>query len=215
MGREDLRRKAAESAAGYNGRMLTVAIQAGGQSRRMGRDKGLVPLAGRPMIEHLLARLEGLGDEILITTNRPDDYAFLGLRMASDQVPGAGALAGLQTALLAARGQTVLVLACDMPFVSRPLLEHLLRLAPRAEVVVPRWEGTYQPLHAVYARNCLPAIQAALERDDMRMISFYSQVDVLTVEEPDLARLDPDGRSFLNVNTPAELAEAERLLAQD
>jgi molybdenum cofactor guanylyltransferase len=194
--------------------MLTVAIQAGGQSRRMGRDKGLVLLQGRPLIRHLLDRVADLGDEIVITTNQPEAYAFLGVRLASDESPGAGALNGLRTALNAAHGDKVLVLACDMPFVSRPLLRHLIELAPQADVVVPRRTGEYEPMHAVYDRRCLTEIEASLEAGDMRMISFFPRVKVLAVEEDVLERLDPGQHSFFNVNTPADLALAEQLLSQ-
>jgi molybdenum cofactor guanylyltransferase len=192
--------------------MLTVAIQAGGQSRRMGRDKGLVLLDGRPLVRHLLDRVADLGDEILVTTNRPEDYAFLGVQLASDESPGAGALSGLRTALRAAHGDKVLVLACDMPFVDRSLITHLIGLASRADVVVPRLAGEYEPMHAVYDRGCLPEIEASLEAGDMRMISFFPRVRVLAVEDAELDRFDPDRRSFFNVNTPEELAQAERLL---
>jgi molybdopterin-guanine dinucleotide biosynthesis protein A len=192
--------------------MLTVAIQAGGQSRRMGRDKGLVLLNGKPLVRHLLDRVADLGDEILITTNRPEDYAFLGMRLAPDESPGAGALSGLRTALKAAHGDKVLVLACDMPFVSRPLLMYLIGLAPQADVVIPRPAGEYEPMHAVYDRGCLSEIEVSLEAGDMRMISFFSRVNVLPVEDDILERLDPGRRSFFNVNTPADLAQAERLL---
>lgn len=200
----------------YNQAMtITIAIQAGGQSSRMKRDKGLVPLAGQPLIEHVLARVEGLGDEILVTTNRPADYAFLGLPTAADDKPGAGALVGLQTALRAANGEEVLVLACDMPFVNRGLVEHLLALAPEADVIIPRWAGRWQTLHAVYARRCLPAIEAALARGDMKMVSFLQDMRVREVGEAEVARFDPQGRSFVNINTPAELASAEQLLSEE
>ncbi|GAB4475306.1 MAG: molybdenum cofactor guanylyltransferase [Anaerolineae bacterium] len=193
--------------------MLTLAIQAGGQSRRMGRDKGLIELGGVPLIEHLLRRVGGLADEVLITTNNPVGYAYLGLRLAGDDQPGAGALHGLLTALRAARGDLVLILACDMPFVSRRLIEHLLALTPEADVVVPRWDDRFQPLHAVYRRaTCLPAVEAALARDERRVISFYEGLQVVTVDEETVARLNPGGRSFFNINTPEDLAEAERLL---
>jgi molybdenum cofactor guanylyltransferase len=192
--------------------MLTVAIQAGGQSRRMGRDKGLVLLDGRPLVRHLLDRVADLGDEILVTTNRPEDYAFLGVQLASDAAPGAGALSGLRTALRTAHGEKVLVLACDMPFVDRSLLMHLIELAPQADVVIPRPAGEYEPLHAVYDKGCLPEIEASLEAGDMRMISFFPRVRILAVEDDELDRFDPDRRSFFNVNTPDELAQAERLL---
>jgi molybdopterin-guanine dinucleotide biosynthesis protein A len=193
--------------------MITVAIQAGGQSERMGRDKALLPLGDRPLIQHVLDRVAGLGDEILITTNRPEDYTAFGARLASDVVPGAGALAGLHTALSAAWGETILVLACDMPFVSRPLLAHLLSLAPEADVVAPRPGGEYEPLHAVYACSCLPAVEAALQAGEERVISFYSKVRVRAVEQEELAGYDPAGLSFFNINSPEDLTRAEEILA--
>jgi len=194
--------------------MLTVAVQAGGRSSRMGSDKALLRLDGIPLIERLLQRVSGLGEEILITTNRPQDYQYLGLRLASDPEPGGGALHGLHTALEAARGQTVLVLACDMPFVSRPLLEHMLQLAEAADLVVPRRGGEYEPLHAVYSKGCLPALEAALLQGERRMISFFPSLNLHTVEQEEIDRLDPEGLSFFNVNTPEDLRKAERILAQ-
>lgn len=189
--------------------MISVVIQAGGRSSRMGRDKGLVALAGRPMIAHVIERVGDLGDELLITTNDPAGYAFLGLPTASDAEPGSGALPGLQTALRAARGEFVLLVACDMPFLDRALLAYQLSLAPQADVVVPRWDGRFQPMHAVYRRAaCLTAVTAALDNGEMRMISWYSQVDVRAVPETAVAQYSPDGRTFFNVNTPEELAQA-------
>ncbi|MCB8951149.1 MAG: molybdenum cofactor guanylyltransferase [Ardenticatenales bacterium] len=193
---------------------ITMAIQAGGRSSRMGQDKGLVPLAGRPMIEHVLARVAGLGDEILITTNNPAGYAYLGVRLVSDAAPGAGALPGLHTALTAARGDVVVVLACDMPFANRGLLAYMLTLAPAADVIVPIWQDNYQPMQAVYARErALAAVAVALARGQKRMISFYDQVRVRAVMAAEIMPFDADGLTFFNVNTPAELAQAEASLA--
>ena len=194
--------------------MLTVAIQAGGQSQRMGRDKALVPLAGKPLIEHLLAQVSDLGEEVLITTNNPPAYAYLDFRLVSDPIPDMGALAGIHTALAAAHGDTVLVLACDLPFVCRPLLEHLISLAPKADVVIPDHDGRYEPLHAVYNKhNCLPLIEEEPAAGEKQIISFFPSLRVLSVKEPDLSRLDERGLSFFNVNTPEDLARAESLLA--
>jgi molybdopterin-guanine dinucleotide biosynthesis protein A len=190
--------------------MVTIAIQAGGASSRIGRDKGLVPLGGKPLIVHMVERVAGLGDEILITTNRPEDYLFVGVRLAGDAYQGVGALGGLHTALSAAQGDTVLVLACDMPFASRPLLEHLLSLAGEADVVIPRLDGEYEPLCAVYARGCLSEVEAALAAGQRRMISLLPRVRVLVVEEPSWRIFDPDASTFFNVNSLEDLAEAER-----
>jgi len=193
--------------------MITIAVQAGGKSSRMGEDKALVHLAGITLIERVLARIDGLADEILITTNRPETLTHLNLRMVGDELPGAGALHGLKTALDAARGEIILVLSCDTPFVSRELLEHLLSRAHAADAIVPKHGDKYEPLQAVYNRTiCLPAVEAALVSGERRMISFYPQVHVLPIEEPILGELDPSGLSFFNVNTAEDLERAEQLL---
>ncbi len=192
--------------------MLTAAVQAGGRSSRMGQDKALLRLGGVPLIQRLLERIRGLCDELLVTTNRPRDYAFLGVRLVADEIPDAGALYGLRTALKAARGDRVLVLACDMPFVSRALLAHMLAVAPQADLVVPSWGGMFEPFQAVYARSCLEYVEAALDAGERRVTSFYSRARVLRIEEPELSSLDPEGLSFFNINTPEDLARAEEIL---
>jgi len=199
----------------YNETMVTLAVQAGGQSRRMGRDKGLVELDGRPLILHVLERLLPLADDVVVTTNAPETYAFLGVRLASDSIPGAGALPGLATALEAARGERVLVVACDMPFASPRLMAHLLDLAEDSDVVIPRRRGEFEPLHAVYRRACLPAIRASLEAGQSRMISFFPSVRLRTVEAEEWGPLDPSGHSFFNINTPDDLRQAEAMLAEE
>jgi molybdopterin-guanine dinucleotide biosynthesis protein A len=193
--------------------MVTVAIQAGGRSSRMGRDKGLVELAGKRLIEHVLAAVDGLADEVLITTNAPERYREFGRKTATDPVPGAGALPGLHTALSAAAGDHVLVVACDMPFLNRALLTYLLAARQSADVVVPLWGGYHQTMHAVYAREpVLAAVEAALASGQKRMTSFYAAVRVLEVPDAIVGAFDPMGHTFFNVNTPADLAEAEAIL---
>ncbi|MGH2619513.1 MAG: molybdenum cofactor guanylyltransferase [Anaerolineales bacterium] len=194
--------------------MITLAVQAGGRSSRMGRDKALIPLGGIPLIEHVLRRAAGLAAEVLITTNRPTELAYLGIRLVADHEPGAGALPGLLTALEAARGETVLLLACDLPFVCRPLLEHLLSLAHEAQVVVPKWSDNLEPLHAVYSRSCADAVRAAVQAGQQRMIDILPRVTQRVVDEAAITQFDPHGWSFFNVNTPKDLALAEQVLAE-
>lgn len=180
----------------------------------MGRDKALLLLAGRPLITHVLERAAPLGDDILITTNTPDEYGFLGgVRLVPDDQPGAGPLTGLRTALRAARHEVVLVLACDLPFVSPPLLEHMLNLIGPADAVLPRWRGEFEPLHAIYRRTCLPAMDQALTEGRRRVISFLPAVRTVIVDEDQIRTFDPQGLTFFNLNTPDDLRRAERLLA--
>ena len=194
--------------------MLTVCIQAGGQSSRMGEDKALKTFLGRPLIQRVIDRLTSIADEIIVTTNRPDDYAFLKLRLVPDLKPGRGALGGLYTAIASATHPIVAVVACDMPFASPMLIEAMSKLLVKeeADVVIVKSEEGYEPLHAVYRRDtCLPAIESAIAADQWKVIAWFPQVKVrvLTPEEIELA--DPDGLAFWNVNTPEEFAKAEEL----
>ena len=194
---------------------LTVALLAGGKSSRMGTDKSFVQVLGRPLIEDILAQVAGLGTETLIVTNRPDDYRYLGLPLFSDVLPDKGALGGIYTALHSATQPHVFCFACDMPFIVRPLLEYFITLMAEAnaDVIMPRLGAESEPFRALYARSCLAPIRAALEAGKMRVISFFPEVRVRFVDEAEIDRFDPVHRSFFNVNTPDDLAQA-RLLAE-
>lgn len=193
---------------------LSVVLQAGGESRRMGRDKALVPFLGRPLIARLAERLGPIADELLVTTNRPDDFGFLGLPLFPDPRPGRGALGGLHAALRAARHEAVAVVACDMPFASAELLRFQAGLleSEGADVVLPRGADGLEPLHAVYRRaTCLPLVEAALDAGQWKVIAWFDQARVRVLRADEVAAHDPRGLAFVNVNTPEELAQAERL----
>jgi molybdopterin-guanine dinucleotide biosynthesis protein A len=191
---------------------LSVAILAGGRSSRMGTDKAFVPVGGRPIIEWIVAQVSALGDETILITNRPADYAHLGLPMFQDVLPNHGALGGLYSALARAHNPHVLCVACDMPFAERALLDHLIQLRGEADVVMPRLGGEAEPFRAVYARAaCLSPMRAALEAKRWRANSFLPDVRVRFVEDVELDQFDPQRISFFNVNTPADLAQANAL----
>jgi molybdopterin-guanine dinucleotide biosynthesis protein A len=196
--------------------MLSVVIQAGGQSTRMGENKALKPFLGRPLIQRVIERLAPIADEILVTTNQPADYPFLDLRLIPDRKPGRAALGGLYTALVSAQHPHVAVVACDMPFASAPLLAACSGLLEqeRADVVIAETPEGFEPLHAVYRKAaCLPAVEAAIQADQWRMISWFPQVIVRKLTPEELARYDPEGLAFWNLNTPDEFLEAERRAA--
>jgi molybdopterin-guanine dinucleotide biosynthesis protein A len=135
-----------------------------------------------------------------------------GLRMVYDPEPHAGVLPALAAGLAAASGEVCLTVACDMPFVSGALFARELDLLADADVVIPRTQEYLEPMHAAYRRApVLAAIQAALARGERRMISYFSQVRVRELQEAEWEALDPAGRAFFNVNTPEDLAEAQRL----
>jgi len=190
---------------------LTGIILAGGRSSRMGQNKALLPLGGRPLITHVLTTLTGLCQEIIIVTNDPTPYAVLPARLVGDIYPGRGALGGIHAGLSASRTELTLVVACDMPFLNPALLRYLVSLAPGYDAVVPRLGDQFEPLHAVYTRRCLPPMERLLAQGPQRVITFYEQIHLRVVEEEELRRLDPELRSFINVNTPEEWTHAQQL----
>lgn len=193
--------------------MLSLVIQAGGESHRMGQDKALMPFLGKPLIQRVIERVSHLGDEILITTNQPEKYAFLQARRIQDLLPGLGALGGLYTALYAARYPLVAVIACDMPFVNAGLL---LALKDRliktdSDAVIPRSPAGPEPFHAIYRREtCLPHIKAALDAGQRRVDSWFAQAHIEFFAPEDVQRYDPLLSFSYNVNTPEELRRAEQ-----
>ncbi|HET6821715.1 MAG TPA: molybdenum cofactor guanylyltransferase [Anaerolineales bacterium] len=194
--------------------MFTVCIQAGGQSSRMGEDKALKTFLGRPLIQRVAERLSTIADELIVTTNHPDDYAFLNLPLFPDLKPGRGALGGLYTAIASAKHPIVGVVACDMPFASPSLLRAASRLLVQEEVdvVIAKSGEGYEPLHAIYRREtCLPAIESAIDADQWKVIAWFPQVKVRVLTTDEIKQHDPSGLAFWNVNTPEEFAEAEKI----
>jgi molybdopterin-guanine dinucleotide biosynthesis protein A len=193
--------------------MLSIVIQAGGQSTRMGENKALKPFLGRPLVQRVIERLAPIADELLLTTNQPEEFAFLELPLFTDIKPGRGPLGGLYTALISAKYSSIAVVACDMPFASAPLLVAAASLLSQegADVVIAETAEGFEPLHAVYRREtCIPAIESAMEADQWRVISWLPQVKVRKLTTDELGRYDPENLAFWNVNTPDEFSKAEQ-----
>ncbi len=180
----------------------------------MGQEKALLSFSGRPLIERVLERVKYLADETLITTNTPAGFRYLEIPLIPDIIPERGALGGLYTALCAARGDLVAIVACDLPFANAAILaacRDLLLITP-ADAAIPRTEYGLEPLHAVYRRaTCLPAVKAAIDTNQWRMIAWHKNAQIHEVPEDILHPLDPRGLAFMNVNTPEEFQRAESL----
>jgi molybdopterin-guanine dinucleotide biosynthesis protein A len=195
----------------------SALLFAGGRATRLGgTNKALLTLGGRTIVDRVVDALSPLVDECLVLTN---DRSLAGdprLTLVPDVDPHAGVLPALAGGLQAATGALCLVAACDMPFVSRSVFELLLDVQAErdADVVIPRVDDRLEPMHAVYRRaTALAAAADALARGQQRMTAFLASVRVVEVLDDALRRLDPDLRAFFNLNTPDDLAEAERLAA--
>lgn len=187
---------------------VTGAILVGGQSRRMGRDKALLTVAGAPLIERVVHCFQLLFEHIILVGDRPERFVSLGLPVLPDLYPGS-ALGGIHAALHHAQTDLVFVSPCDTPFPSPAIARHLSSLAPGHDVVVPRSERGLEPLFAIYRRSCIGPVEELLSGGTYRIFDFFHLVRTRVVEAAEFRHLDPEGRAFLNVNTPAELAAAE------
>jgi molybdopterin-guanine dinucleotide biosynthesis protein A len=191
---------------------VSGVILAGGKSRRMGGSpKALLPFGGRPLIEHIAETLRSVLPGCLVVTNTPELYRFLGLPMVGDVFPEGGSLGGIYSGLRAAPGEAALCVACDMPFLSAPLVAYLAGRAAEADVVIPEAAGELQTLHAVYGKACLPAMERRLVAGQLKIIGFFDDVRVLRVPTDAVARFAVPTLAFMNLNTPEDLARARAL----
>ena len=185
--------------------LVSAIILAGGQSRRMGRDKALIDFEGKPIIARVIDTLHVLTDDVVVVSNRTDVYSSFGVRVVPDYDPPCGPLGGIAVGLQAVRHPLAVVVACDMPFLNVMLLRWLIDLAPGYDAVVPQTGEEFEPLHAVYRRECHGPIVQRLERGERRVISFFADIRLRAVPEPEWRALDPAGRSLVNLNTPHDL----------
>lgn len=194
--------------------MLTVVLQAGGSSSRMGIDKALMPFLGIPLIQRLQRRFQGLGNELLVITNHPDEYRFLDLPLYKDILPGRGALGGLLTALEVSASEYVGLIAADMPFASPELLSFLWEdiKATGADAVLPSSSFGPEPMHAIYSRvSCLPLVRQAIEQDLWRMNAWHDQAQVRQINASQTIAAAGSEYTFVNLNTKVDFHEAEDL----
>ena len=190
-------------------------IQAGGRSTRMGGEpKALLDLGGRRIIERVIEAMSAVLDEILVVTNTPDRYAFLGLPMVRDVYPDHGSLGGIYSGLAAATGDAAFTVACDMPFLHRDVARLVVERAGEADVVIPRVGDQLETMHACYAKACLGPIEARLRAGRLKIVGFFPDVRVLEIAETEVSRHRDPAIVFMNVNTPDELERARAVAAE-
>ncbi|MFH0960530.1 MAG: molybdenum cofactor guanylyltransferase [Pseudomonadota bacterium] len=191
---------------------ITAILLAGGTSSRMGgKNKALLEINGKKIIQRELEILEGLFKEIILITNTFDQYAFLNKPMFSDIRPGYGSLGGVYTGLINCSNEYGFVLACDMPFLNEKVINCVCERCFGHDVTVPRIGEHYEPLHAAYSRKCVPHMEILMTRRDLRIFDFFCDVDVLEIQEEELRMMDPDLKFTLNVNSPTDFNSAIKI----
>lgn len=207
-----------------SGVSLSAAVLAGGQSRRMGRDKALLPLVegGQPMLALVLESLSGVANDVFIVATDREVYQAFGARVVPDLHSGIGALGGIHAAIEHSINDHCLIVACDMPFLNFSLLRRLADEPRDYDVLVPlipgesrqRGDGlVFQTLHAIYGKTCLPFIEARIAEGKRQVVAFFDDVNVRTFDVTEIADCDPSLHSFFNANSPEGLALAAEINA--
>ena len=194
---------------------VTAVILAGGKSSRMGGvNKALLKIDGIAIIEREIAILDGIFKEIIIISNSPDSYRFLGKPIFPDIILGKGSLGGLYTGLKRSSNQRCFLAPCDMPFLRSDIIRLMLSNMDEHDVIIPRINGHLEPMHAIYSKKCIPIIERLLQSDDLKIIHLLDEVDTYEIAESSLKQFDQAFDFTMNVNTPRDLEMASIKSAQ-
>lgn len=185
---------------------ITAYITAGGSSRRFKEDKSLYPYRGKALIQNVYETLSCFFPEVFIIANQHEKYAFLTADVIPDLVEGFGPLGGLYTALMHTRSERIFFCGCDMPHLSHGLINYMVELSADYDVVVPVVPKGYEPVHAVYSKQCLPFVKNSIDSGDKRTIAFYSRVRVREVSVDEMGQFGDWEKMLFNINYPHEAA---------
>jgi molybdopterin-guanine dinucleotide biosynthesis protein A len=195
---------------------ITGIILAGGKNTRMGANKAFLEIDGIRLIDKTINIYRGIFSEIIIVTNDPLSYIeFTDTAIVTDIYKDKGPLGGIYTGLFYSKNHYAFVSACDMPSLNKDFIDYMAKQAGSHDVIVPELSEGFQPLHAIYSRNCLPSIQRLLAADKLKISGFYRETRVLTIPEDQIKPFNEDGRLFLNLNTPGEMEKAQETRPRD
>lgn len=186
----------------------SAVILAGGKSSRMGQPKALLSFDGEPLIVHTVRTLSRLFSDLVVVAAPAQELPSLPVTMVRDEVAYQGPVGGILYGLRAARSELCFVTSCDAPFLSLELIAFLVEQMSDHDVVVPYWQERLQPLHAVYRRGVAPLLQEQLDRGELRPVFLYKKVRTREVSPEEIRRVDPEGLSFRNLNSPEDYQAA-------
>jgi molybdopterin-guanine dinucleotide biosynthesis protein A len=190
-------------------------ILAGGKSFRLGHDKVLETIGNKSLLEQAISTVDSFSREIIIVTAEertfPQLASYPKLKIVSDIFPGKGSFGGIYTGLVTSGSFYNLVVAADMPFLNQPLLYYMIEVSDGFDFVLPRINSLFEPLHAIYSKNCVAPAEFILKQGRKVIIELFNFVRVRYVEAEEVDRFDPEHLSFFNINTKADLELARKL----
>jgi len=186
---------------------LACAILVGGESKRLGRNKALVPLGGKALVDRVISRLAGIFPKIVLVGKKQVELERKA-EFLEDFLSGLGPISGIYSALKEL-SQPVFVCACDMPFLNENLIRHEIEVLDDFDAVVPMPNGLFEPLHSIYTPNCLSAIEKLIAQRKKRPVEFFSEIKLKKIPDNEVKKFDPELISFFNINTQEDFKKAE------
>ena len=195
---------------------ISCIILAGGKSLRLGYDKVLEKVGNKSLLEQVISRIDALSKDIIIVTAEERTFPQIAshpkLKVVPDIFPGKGSLGGIYTGLVTSDSFYNLVVACDMPFLNQSLLRYMIEVSDGFDFVLPRVNNLFEPLHAVYSKNCVDPIEFIIKQGRKVIIELFDFVKVRYVEAEEIDRFDPKHLSFFNINTKKDLELARKIV---
>jgi molybdenum cofactor guanylyltransferase len=195
---------------------VTGVLLAGGKSRRMGEDKRYLVMGGETLLERGLGVLRSVFQEVLVVIAQDSPPVGVDAKVVRDLVPECGSLGGLYTGLMQATTPYIFVVACDMPFLDQAVIAQFTSRRATADIVMAKLAARLHPMHALYGKRCLPVLEQMIQARQLKIqeVVSHASLRVQYVTEMDLSSIDPSGRSFQNVNTPADFEAARSMLSR-
>ena len=194
---------------------ISSIILAGGKSLRLGYDKVLERVGNTSLLEQVISRIDSFSKDIIIVTAKKRTFASLAdhpkIKVISDILPGQGSLGGIYTGLKKSDSFYNLVVAADMPFLNESLLRYIIEVSNGYDFVLPKVNDLYEPLHAVYSRNCISPIETILKQGKKVIIELFNYVKVRYIGAEEIDRFDPQRLSYFNINTKEDMELARRI----
>lgn len=195
---------------------ISSVILAGGKSKRFGKNKAFLKIGDRILIDQIVEKMGRLSNEIIIVTNilkkfdyLPKKFDYLNIKLIKDIIPYKGSLGGIYSGLLFAKNNYIFVVACDMPFLNIPLLKYIISFLQDYDVVIPKINDFFEPLHAIYSKKCIKPIKKLIDENNLKIIDFFKEVNVKFVEKNEIEKFDSDFLSIFNINTLEDLKIAK------
>ena len=193
-----------------------VILSGGLNSRFDGKNKALLSVGGRRIIDRLLDVFSGLFDEIILVTNHPQHFLNWDLMIVTDVFDLRSSLTGIHTGLFYMKNPYAFFSACDTPFLKKEIVEILVaQIEPKIDIVMPETAAGFEPLCAIYSKRCLKPAKEHLGANKVKIQWAFRSNRIKHITENQLRPVDPELRSFLNINTPEDLARAEEMIAGD